>query len=294
MKIGNLILSAALAFVLALPALAAGETLEAYGQMIDTQAESLDLGKVKVEDFEAFREVLDALPMLRQVDMYETPMEESEMEALTLDYPQIRFGWTLRVAKYRVRTDVAAFSTLRQPDEKPRYSAAKYAPLQFCWQIQGLDLGHSNIEELSFLEGLTGLHYLILADNRVTDLSSLENLTELEYLELFMNDITDVTPLTKLPKLIDLNLSRTRIEDLTPLYDMKQLKRLWISRVGSAISEEEKEALCAALPDTEIHFTANCTAEGWRKHPRFQKVKNSFRLNLNQTFLPWTDEERAL
>ena len=273
---------------------ASAETITAFGMEFDSQQTILDLGKKNITDFDELFRVLSQMPNLTDVSMYGTKIEEDVMEQLTESFPNIRFGWTLRVAKYRVRTDVTAFSTLRQPDEKPRYSAAKYAPLRFCWQIRGLDLGHSSIENLSFLSSLTDLHYLILADNKVTDLTPLENLKELEYVELFMNDITDITPLTKLPRLIDLNLSRTRIEDLTPLHEMKQLKRLWISRVGKAISEEEKTALQAALPNTEIHFTANCTAEGWRKHERFQKVKNSFRLNLGQVFIPWTDEDRAL
>lgn len=273
---------------------ASAETFTAFGMEIDSEQTILDFGKQNVTDFDELFRVLSKMPNLTDVNMYGTKMEEDMMERLTEAFPAVHFGWTLRVAKYRVRTDATAFSTLRQPDEKPRYSAAKYAPLRFCWQIKGLDLGHSSIEDLSFLSSLTDLHYLILADNKVTDLTPLETLQELEYVELFMNDITDVTPLTKLPKLIDLNLSRTRIEDLTPLHSMKQLKRLWISRVGKGITEEEKAALQAALPDTEIHFTANCTAEGWRKHERFQKVKNSFRLNLGQVFIPWTDEDRAL
>lgn len=273
---------------------ACAEPFTAYGMELDTDQVFLDLGKREITDFDELRSVLDRMPNLFIVSMYNTKMEEDMMEMLTQAYPNIHFGWTLRVAKYRVRTDATAFSTLRQPDETPRYSATKYAPLRFCYQLQGLDLGHSSIEDLSFISGLTDLHYLILADNKVTDLTPLTSLKELEYVELFMNDITDVTPLTELPHLIDLNLSRTRIADLSPLYEMKQLKRLWISRVGNAITEEEKVALQAALPNTEIHFTANCTAEGWRKHERFQKVKNSFRLNLGQQFIPWTDEDRAL
>lgn len=270
------------------------DSFTAFGMDIDRDQTVLDFGKQNITDFDELIRVLSGMPNLTEVSMYGTKMEEDRMEQLTQMFPSIHFGWTMRVAKYRVRTDVTAFSTLRQPDEKPRYNAAKYAPLRFCWQIKGLDLGHNSIEDLSFLTTMTGLHYLILADNKITDLTPLEPLQELEYVELFMNDITDITPLTKLPRLIDLNLSRTRIEDLTPLYEMKQLKRLWISRVGKGISEEEKAALQAALPDTEIHFTANCTAEGWRKHERFQKVKNSFRLNLGQVFIPWTDEDRAL
>ncbi len=279
---------------LCMTGIAMADTFEAYGMEMSEDTISLELGKTQITDFEEFISILRRMPKLRAVNMYNTKMEVEMMDRLTELFPDIQFGWTLRVAKYRVRSDATAFSTLRQPDEKPRYKSASYEPLRFCWQIHGVDLGHSSIESLEFLKPLTQLHYLILADNKVTDISVLGELKELEYIELFMNDITDVTPLQNLPHLIDLNLSRTRIDDLSQLYPMKQLKRLWISRIGRAISEEEKAALMEALPNTEIHFTANCTAEGWRKHPRFKKVQNSFRAYTGMVFLPFTDEERAL
>ena len=274
----------------ALCACATAETFDAYGLTLSSEDTVLDLGKAQITDFDQLRTVLDRMPNLTAVRMFHTRMENDVMAALTEEYPQIQFGWTLRVGPYRVRTDASAFSTLRHVDEKPRYKSSTYAPLQYCYQIRGLDLGHNHIEELDFLSGLTQLRYLILADNRIQDLSPLTSLQNLEYLELFMNDITDLTPLTQLPNLIDLNLCQMELKDVTPLYEMKQLKRLWISRRKPAWTEEEMQALREALPDCEINFTAvSCTGEGWRKHPRFTAVKNSFR---SQCFIDWTEEER--
>ncbi|MDO5377872.1 MAG: leucine-rich repeat domain-containing protein [Clostridia bacterium] len=269
---------------------ASAETFEAYGLTLSSEDTALNLGKTKVTDFDELREVLRRMPNLEQADMYETRMEKDVMASLAAEFPQIRFGWTLRVGKYRVRTDATAFSTLRQPDEKPRYSSESYDALRYCYQIQGVDLGHNQITDVGFLSGLTELRYLILADNDIEDLTPLESLQKLEYLELFMNEITDLTPLTKLPNLIDLNLAQMRLTDLTPLYEMKQLRRLYLARNNPPITEEQREALRQALPDCDINFDASsCTVGGWRKHPRFQAVKNTFR---KQSFIPWTDEER--
>lgn len=288
------VLVAVIVFILLFAAACAmGETFEAYGLTLSEDQKTLDLGKTKIEDFEEFVEVLKKMPSLESVSMFNTRMEKETMELLHETFPNIRFGWTMRAAKYRIRTDAEAFSTIRNPDDKPRYGTSTYETIRYCWQLHALDLGHNSIEDISFVSGLTDLHYLILADNRITDISALSSLKELEYLELFMNDITDITPLLDLPNLIDLNLSRTRIEDLTPLYEMKQLKRLWISRVKTGISEEEKEALMAALPNTEICITANCTSGGWRQHPRFYKIKNSL-YKSEQKYIPFTDEERGL
>ena len=269
---------------------AQAETIEAYGQTIDVSTQVLDLGKTKVEDFAAFREVLPSHPNLTQVNMFNTRMERDVMAELTQEFPQIKFGWTLRANKYRIRTDASAFSTLRKVDEKPRLKSSAYEVLKYCYDLKALDLGHNDITDISFLSGLTNIIYLILADNEISDITPLENLQELEYLELFMNDITDLTPLTKLPNLIDLNLCQMRLEDITPLYEMKQLKRLWISRRKPEFTDEEIAKLNEALPDCEINVTAvSCTGEGWRSHPRFFAVKNTFR--KDQVFMEWTQEE---
>ena len=270
---------------------AQAETIEAYGQTIDVNAQVLDLGKTKVEDFEKFKEVLRSLPNLTQVNMFNTRMERDVMAALTQEFPQIKFGWTLRANKYRIRTDASAFSTLRKVDEKPRLKSSVYEVLYYCSDLQALDLGHNDITDISFLAGMPHLKYLILADNEISDITPIANLQELEYLELFMNDITDLTPLTKLPNLIDLNLCQMRLDDITPLYEMKQLKRLWISRRKPEFTDEEIAKLKEALPDCEINVTAiSCTGEGWRSHPRFFAVKNTFR--KDQVFMEWTQEER--
>lgn len=280
-----------LAMALMLLGAAQAETIEAYGLTIDTQAQTLDLGKTKVTDFEEFKALLRKLPALTRVDMFNTRMEADVMAALTQEFPQIKFGWTVRAGKYRIRTDATAFSTLRKVDEKPRYSSKAYDVLRYCSDLQALDLGHNKITDISFLEGMPHLKYLILADNDIPDITPIASLKELEYLELFMNDFTDLTPLTELPNLIDLNLCRLKLTDLTPLYEMKQLKRLWISGKNPKFTEEELAALKAALPDCEINTTvASCTSEGWRNHPRFYPVRDTFR---SQSFIPWTDAQRA-
>lgn len=266
------------------------QTIEAYGKEFDDQATILDLGKTKVTDFEELKALLRRMPNLEQVDMFDTRMERDVMAELTQEFPQIHFGWTLRVGKYRVRTDATAFSTLRKVDEKPRLKSSSYEPLQYCYQIRALDLGHSDITDISFLSGLTQLEYLILADGEISDISPLANLKSLTYLELFMNDLTDLTPLLELPNLTDLNLCQMELKDVSPLYEMKQLKRLWISRRKPAFTEEEMQTLREALPDCEINFTVvSCTGEGWRSHPRWPAVKNTFR---SQSFIEWTQEER--
>ncbi len=268
---------------------AQADTIEAYGQTIDTSAQVLDLGKTKVEDFEEFKEVLRSLPGLTQVNMFNTRMERDVMAALTQEFPQIKFGWTLRAGKYRIRTDATAFSTLRKVDEKPRLKSSTYEVLSYCSDLKALDLGHNDITDISFLSGMPKLKYLILADNEISDITPLESLKELEYLELFMNDITDLTPLTKLPNLIDLNLCQMRLDDITPLYEMKQLRRLWISRRKPEFTDEELKKLAEALPDCEINVkSVSCTGEGWRHHPRFYPVRDTFR---SQSFIEWTPEQ---
>lgn len=269
---------------------AQAETFDAYGQTLNTEDTVLDLGKTKVTDFDELRQVINRMPNLTHVNMFNTRMERDIMAALTEEYPHILFGWTMRLGPYRVRTDQTAFSTLRNSGEKPRYTSTTYDNLRYCYQIRGIDLGHNNIVDVEFLSQLTDLQYLILADNSIVDISPLANLKKLEYLELFMNDITDLSPLTEMTGLVDLNICAMRLPDVTPLYEMTWLKRLWVSRRSPAWTEQEMQALREALPNTDINFTAgHSTAEGWRKHPRYYPVRDSFQ---NQSFIDWTEEQR--
>ncbi len=92
--------------------------------------------------------------------------------------------------------------------------------------LNTLELGDSNIEDLSGLEHATDLTTLVLSDNAITDITLLQNLTELTTLNLNGNTIINITVLRELTQLTTLDLSNNNITDVTPLQALTQLRVL--------------------------------------------------------------------
>ena len=240
----------------------------------------LDLG-TKYMSLERVEQILDQYPNLEKVDMFSTPVGWKSVEQLEARYPNITFGWTLKIGDHEVRTDATAFSTLHMSGSET-HNTKQLSLLRYCKQLRALDFGHNGCDDISFLSELTELRILIVAINRITDISPLANLTKLEYLELFNNQITDISPLTGLTHLMDLNICYNQIQDLTPLTQMPWLKRLWLYRCTSRNSdkllpEETLQMLRDALPEAEIDYQSMPTAGTWRTHPHFDTIHAMFR-----------------
>ena len=143
--------------------------------------------------------------------------------------------------------------------------------LKYVPGLKALDLGHSEVTSLDFLQYCPDLELLILGDNQgVTDLTPIGNLKHLQYLEMFMVGAEDISPLANCTELLDLNMSTCyKIKDLSPLDGLEKLERFWGNSM-KGLSEEEKNRFIAAHPDTECMFEkTHATAGTWRKHERY-------------------------
>ncbi len=249
--------------------------VDVYGLKVSSQEAYIDIGTKNVKSLDVLMDYLDCLPNIRRVDMYYRTVPQEYIPELSRRHPDIRFNYLVKFAGYHVRTEVSAFSTLK--DGSPPYiKSEEFAPLKYLPDLQALDLGHNAITDLSFLYDLPNLKVLILAVNKITDITPIGSLKDLEYLELFMNDITDLSPLEGLDKLLDLNLCLNDVEDITPLLGLTSLERLWISR-NKRLSDASKEQLRQALPNTEINFTTQMSTQGgWRTHPRYKVIRRMF------------------
>lgn len=265
-------------------AFAQAEAATLYGVPVPTGATTIDLGDTKVTHFDTFAEELAKYPQLTQVDMYNSRVDKDQMAALTDQFPNIRFGWTLHFGTWRVRTDVTAFSTHNSTHSKA-YTTQVFEVLKYCRDLRALDLGHNMVNDISFITELKHLKILILADNSVKDISPLAQLKELEYVEMFRNHITDLSPLAELPNLVDVNMCRNfGIKDASALLKCTHLERIWLSYCG--ISDEQQAELRSAFPNAELNFTVFSSTEGgWRKHSRYFDVVKMFRTRVYQ---PWT------
>ena len=299
-----LMLAALMAVAPGLPAAASAATANAATASAEETAsfkkfsapissEEIDLGKVHVsasgKEYEQFYAFLSKFPNLKKVDMYATVIDGAHIKVLKEKFPEVEFGWTMKVGARKIRTDITAFST-RHSDTSTRRSEETYALLTNCKNLLALDLGHNSIRDLSFLYDMPQLKVLILVDNYFQDITPIGSLKNLEYLEIFYNDVRDVSPLAGLTNLIDLNICFNRIEDLSPLQGLTQLERLWVSHANShnvsvPMKEGMVEALRAALPNTLVDSTAKSSiGNHWRDHPRYKILKKMF---TNSVYTPF-------
>ncbi len=276
------LLSLLLVLLLTVSASALADTATAYGVDFDTEATELDLDAagVVVKDITELVALIDQMPNLKTVNMYGSELTRAQMDTLFDGYPDIFFGWTLKLYTHTIRTDATAFSTLhghQGKDNDPFHTTKQLSILRYCRNLEALDIGHNYVTSLDFLAELPHLKVLIVAANYNCDgdLTPLSTLTELEYLELFSANIRDVSPLASLTNLRDLNLTyNQKLRDISPLYELPKLERFWCGY--TAVPAEQRTAMEAAHPDCEFDWVSMPTEGTWRKHPHYDTIYQIF------------------
>ena len=92
--------------------------------------------------------------------------------------------------------------------------------------LTNLTATYKKIDDLTGLEGATGLTRLDLGNNEIVDLAPLQNLTNLTNLDLADNQIVDVFPIRNLTSLTNLDLDDNEIEDVSALSGLSSLRTL--------------------------------------------------------------------
>ena len=248
--------------------------LELFGIRTSNMAESLDLSGIPMESTEEVESYLKYFPKLNHVDMCETGIPSDQMDPLSQRHPQIRFVWTIKIGMGTLRTDATGFIPYKLGHTRyvPLYDE-DCTELKYCIDLISLDMGHMKITDISFLEHMPNLKYLIVADIPCSDFSPIASLKELIYLEIFKTSFDRPELLLELTKLEDLNISVTPIDSTEELKQMTWLKRLWMVSTGmnSAQYWEIKEA----LPDTKVVMPAeHSTARGWRKAQNYYDMRD--------------------
>lgn len=261
--------------------------LSAFGTSFSSMLEELDISG-NTADAEVIDELVELMPNLSKLIMCDSGMSNEELEALDNRYDSVRIVWNVKFRVYELRTDTTFFCASDLPWNG--YGAwyldtNDVQCLKYCKDLVALDLGHEKgIDDLSFLSGLTKLKYLIIITCGFDDISPLANLTELEYLELFHNDFKDLSPLTGLKNLKHLNIGYSTGFDVSPILEMTWLERFWFP--GNPLTDEEKENIQAALPDTQCYMPKwdvdGSTGGGWREHEVYYEMRNA----LNMYYMP--------
>lgn len=243
-----------------------GETFSAADEAVDLSG--LKVGNARVDEVRALAGYLTAC---RELTMERCNVGNEQMAALRDALPGMKVVWRVSFGRASSRTDA---TRIRLVKDDYRFSTKDLEPLRYCVDVELLDLGHNGLRNIEFVRYMPKLRVAILAIGYLEDLTPLEGCTQLEYLELFTNRISDLTPLAGLTSLRHLNLTYNRITDPSPLHALTGLERLWIGR--TSFTDEQKAALQAALPGCEIDYGSEPTGDGWRKHPRYEQLREEF------------------
>ena len=248
------------------------------GVQTNTLADFLDLSNLPITDTSELEAALPCFYQLEKVDMVNCPLGNPEMEALNNRHPETSFVWKVAVSGIYLRTDATYFMPWKYNIKK----VGNLYNLRYCTDMEVLDFGHRNIHDVSYIEYMPKLRFLLLLECS-PDLEIVGNCTSLEHLELCDSPVTDFWPLTNLTNLKDLNLSYTPMNlntlkfgtfgDITPLLQMTWLDRLWMTY--SRIGEEGRTTMHEALPTTELCFqSVSSTDRGWRYSPRYYEMRD--------------------
>jgi len=192
--------------------------------------------------------------------------------------PKFKAVWSVVVTGCEVRTDDTIFHS---SGRKVCMVDEQTYDLVYCEDMIIVDVGHSMIKYIPWVEGMPNLKYLILADNWIRDLTPISSCKNLVYLELFINKWAnpDLTPLQGCTALEDLSISDTDM-DPTPLCEMTWLKNLWVNNNPKA--KAMREELTEALPNTRIEFDHGfTTGGGWRELQNYYDMRELMGLPAN-------------
>lgn len=267
---------------------------EVFSQPVTNQTTRLELNGYPLSSPEELAAALKYLPNLEYADLCGCGLTNEQMETLMVQFPKVRFVWTITIGAWEIRSDITAFSKGNRKtfpngmgrfleDANTNLYNEDIVPLKYCKDLVFLDLGHGNrISDLTPLANLTKLRALIISMNKVEDLSPLSQLKELECLEIYQNPIQDLSVITELPKLKYLNCSSTLIDDVSVLLGMQNLEMLWFIH-NRYVSAEQRQQLKDALPDCEICFSASSSGEGgWTSNGLYIEYQTAFGLPYNQ------------
>lgn len=258
--------------------------LTLYGKEFSTDAELLDFSGISIKDTSQLEQAIPLMTNLKKVDMCDCGLSNEAMDALNKRHENVQFVWRIHFSVYSLRTDATYFCASDLPSNgyvAMKMTDADLEPLKYCTDLIALDLGHMYYTDLSFLENMPNLKYLILVEARFHDISPIGKLKNLVFLELFVNTFTDLSPLLECPNLQYLNIGYTRGYDPSPLLEMTQLKMLWYP--GNTMTDEMIAQIKEALPNTQIHMphwdTDGSTGAGWRETDIYYEMRDIFKMH---------------
>ena len=179
--------------------------------------------------------------------------------------------WSVACGEIAFRTD----TTFIMPAKYHVYylSTKQAYNLRYCEEATAVDIGHMNVSDISFVEFMPDLEYLILAHTSIQAIESVAKCPKLKFLEVDHTAVQDLTPLQSCTALEDLNIGNTWCP-VDPLKEMTWLKNLWMIFRGNRVQE-----LAEVLTETNIVYAGNATVDsGWRDLPNYFAMRDALKM----------------
>lgn len=252
---------------------------EIYGQNHSTEDTEIDLSEVAIHSLDKLEQSLAYFPDAKTVYLGK---QEIDNDTLAKYRDQMRekykVAWQVQLGeKLTARTDDTTFMPVRESvyyfKDNESYN------LRYCEDMVCIDIGHMSISDISFVEFMPKLEYLILAHTQVQYIEPIRNCKNLKFLELDWSPVRDLAPLVDCTGLEDLNVGNTYAR-IDPVTEMTWLKNLWM--IGCSQGNIYKAV--QDLTDTRIMYSGDATvAGGWRELDNYYKMRDL----LGMEYMPW-------
>ena len=257
---------------------------DAFGTTYRDDVTEIELSKMYFSSLDEVEQQASFFPALEKLVLLDCGYDEKNLfddETLAAFRekmrPAYKVVWSMYLYGMTIRTDDLYFMPNKYGVKVSNYLLPR---LRYCEDMLCVDLGHHNIVDLSFVEGMPHLKYFICIDSNLLYIEPLGTCKELIYCELFWTPISDFTPLLGCTALEDLNVARTKGDPLV-FKDMPWLKNLYVN--GFAIKPSERAELEAALPNTNIKYCDyELTANGWRDLPNYFAMRELLGMEPNR------------
>ena len=271
-----------------LPGVAVAWEVSLGAQTYDAKTTEVDLTAVEVTNLAEVEQKMAYLPDLKSVTfgvcgvdnenwgnskskLTASPIKNDDMAAyrdrVRKNYKVV---WTVRLGPHiALRTDADNFM--------PNHFGVGQLPdsyaynLRYCEEMVCLDVGHMTLTDISFVEFMPNLKYLILAWTEVQYIEPIRSCKNLVFLELDHSCIRDISPLVDCTALEDLNLGMTYCK-VDPLLEMPWLKNVYM------ILRSNAGVVGMGLPDTRVVTSNDPDAAtvgfGWRRLPNYYAMRD--------------------
>ena len=270
-----------------LPDVAVSWSVVLGDQTFDETATTVDLTAVEVTDLSEAEQKLAYLPNLEQVTfgvcgvdnpdwgnsrskLTASPIKNEDMAAYRDRVrDSYKVVWTVRLGpSIALATDKDNFM--------PNHFGVGQLPdsyaynLRYCEEMVCLDVGHMTLTDISFVEYMPNLKYLILAWTEVQYIEPIRSCKNLVFLELDNSCIRDLSPLVDCTALEDLNLGNTFC-DVTPILEMTWLKNVYFIDGSPSAAYQFSQA----VPTAHVVATGNATVGGgWRRLQNYYDMRD--------------------